>query len=177
MIAHVDAPPRRSHGTLRPILAGAMGFVLLAITLFGVGATRAAWLDNEYTRASLAAAVVPPPGTLTCNGGGTFVLGNTPPTVNFTWAAAATPANGLAVTDYYWTLMSGATLITSGTTTPTARTAAITGTTVPAAGNYAFKVVARNTSGWVSTTGVTGTYSKTDAILGLLLGTSGCTVP
>jgi hypothetical protein len=29
----------------------------------------------------------------------------------------------------------------------------------------------------VSATGPTGTYTKTDAILGILLGTSGCTVP
>jgi hypothetical protein len=177
MIEYAEAPARRRHGRLRPALAVSMGVVLVLVTLFGIGATRAAWHDAEYARASLATAVVPPPGALGCSGGGTFVLGNTPPTVTFAWAAAGTPANALPVTDYYWTLMSGSTLITSGTTTTTARTAAIAGTVVPAAGNYAFKVVARNSSGWVSATGPTGTYTKTDAILGILLGTSGCTVP
>ena len=175
MISLAEPGTRHTRGHLRPILAAAMGLVLLAVTLFGIGATRAAWLDQEYSRATLTASVVPTPGTLSCSGGGTFVFGNTPPTVTFAWLAASTPANAAPVTDYYWTLMSGSTLITSGTTTPTARTAAIPGTTVPAAGNYTFKVVARS-SGWVSGTSRTGTYSKTDAVLGILLGSSGCSV-
>lgn len=167
----------RTHGTLRGVLAGAMGAVLMTVVLFGIGATRASWLDDEYARASLSSGAVPPPGTLSCSGGGTFVFGNTPPTVTFSWASAGAPANALPLSDYYWTLMQGTTLITSGTTTTTARSAAIAGTVVPAAGNYTFKVVARSAGGWVSTTGPTGTYSKTNAILGVLLGTSGCSVP
>ena len=176
MITQAEAPPRRRHRRLRVILASAMGLLLLGITLFGIGATRASWLDREHAQASLSSAVVPPPGTLTCNGGGTFVLGNTPPTVNFVWAAAATPANGLPVVDYYWTLVKDGVLVTSGTSNTTTRTAAITGTLVTA-GTYTFKVVARSASGWVSTTGQTGTYAKSDAILGILLGLSACTVP
>jgi len=176
MITYADAPARRRHRRLRPLLAVSMGVVLMLVTLFGIGATRAAWQDREYTSATLATAVVPPPGVLSCSGGGTFVLGNNPPTVTFAWAAAGTLPNALPVTDYHWTLTSGATVISSGTTTTTARTAAITGTVVPAAGYYDFKVVARSASGWVSTP-ATGTYRKTDAILGILLGTSSCTVP
>ena len=176
MVTRVDVPARRRHGRLRPALAVSMGVVLVLVTLFGIGATRAAWQDSEFARASLTTAVVPAPGTLTCSGGGTFVLGNTPPTVNFAWGAAGSPPNSLPVTDYHWTLTTGTTLIASGTTTTTARTAAITGTAVPAAGYYDFRVVARSASGWVSAP-AGGTYRKTDAILGLLLGTSSCTVP
>lgn len=176
MITYADAPARRRHGRVRTALAVAMGVVLMLVTLFGIGATRAAWQDREYARATLATAVVPAPGALTCSGGGTFVFGNNPPTVTFAWAAAGTVPNALPVTDYYWTLVKDGVQVTSGTSSTATRTAVITGTLVTA-GTYTFKVVARSASGWVSTTGPTGTYAKSDAILGVLLGLSGCTVP
>lgn len=138
--------------------------------------TEASWARGTVSAGSLTAGVTQPPGTLGCSGGGTFVFGNTPPTVTFTWAAPATPANALPITDYAWTLTQGATVAASGTSTTAARSAAITGNLV-AAGTYTFTVVSRGPSGWNSVAGPTGTYTKTAAILGVLLGTSGCSVP
>jgi hypothetical protein len=160
-------------------LLGAVVGVGLLVAALGLSVTppavtEASWARVSQGTGSFTAGVTPPPGTFSCSGGGTFVLGNTSPPVVYTWAAAGTPANALPITDYYWTLTSGATLVSSGTTTLTARTVSIASDSV-AAGTYTFSVVARGPGGWNSTA-KTGTYTKTDAILFVLLGTSGCTV-
>ena len=111
---------------------------IVAIVGLAPQPTEASWVRGSFARGTFTAGVTQPPGALGCSGGGTFIFGNTPPTVTFTWAAPATPANALPITDYYWTLTQGATLVTSGTSTAAARSA---------------------------------------AILGVLLGTSGCSVP
>ena len=175
MVNDAGAGVRRRSGVPRVMLAAAGALVLALVAVFGIGVTRAAWLDGEHSRASLASGVVPAPGTLGCSGGGTVLLGNAPPTVTFTWAAAAAPANALPITAYSWTLAQGATVVASGTTSTTARTAAIAGN-VAGVGSYRFTVVTRGSSGWVSTTGATGTWTKAD-LLGLLLTTSACSVP
>lgn len=154
----------------------ALTLLVAVVALASVPAqqTEASWVRNTAARGTFTAGVTQPPGALGCSGGGTFIFGNTPPTVTFTWAAPAAPANALPVTDYAWTLTQGATVVTSGTTVP--RSVAVTGNLV-AVGTYTFTVVSRGPSGWNSVAGPTGTYTKTAAILGILLGTSGCSVP
>ena len=155
-------------------IAGAAALLLVATSTLPAE-TEAAWTTQTAAQGQFTAGVTPPPGTLACSGGGTFILGNTPPTVTFTWAAAANPAGALPVSGYAWTLSQGATVISSGTTTTTARTASIPGT-LTTAGNFAFTVTATGPGGWISQPGPAGTYTKTDAILFILLGTSGCSV-
>ena len=136
--------------------------------------TEASWVRGSAARGTLAAGVTPPPGAPSCSGGGTFVLGNTPPTVTFTWATPTTSTSSLPVTDYAWTLTLSGTVVASGS--GAARSAAVTGSLVTA-GTYTFTVISRGPSGWNSVAGPTGTYTKTNAILGVLLGTSGCSIP
>ena len=132
--------------------------------------TEAAWTTGERGTGTFTGAVVQPPGTLSCSGGGSALL--SVPNLTFTWAAPATPANAAVVTEYRWTLKQGATTTASGTTTSTSAVIAGNGY---AFGSHNFSVVAAS-GNWVSTAGPTGTYVKTNNLISLVQ-TASCTIP
>jgi len=161
-----------SRRILAAIAAAGVVATVLGIAVSPPALTEAAWTTANFSRGSLTAGTVRPPGTLTCSGGGANLLGP-PPNTTFTWVAPATPAGSAPIVDYAWTLTrTGVTIssTTTGTSAVIAGGAANTGT-------YTFTVVARSHGSWVSVPGPTGTFVKQDGVLNILAATASCSVP